>query len=202
MENIIDTLFGNTLFSNIYFTDENPAKIETIDISKINNEIKEVKKTQVFNLLKYEISNSGLISLNIRENIKSNLLIKLNFSQTNNLKYFNLGFIKNLFNKRNVNTLLNTFEGKDWVITSDNIISELSKSERFESQQGYGDIRLIGKIDNTLIYKIKDIENIIYIGNNGSVTTVFNKNISDINNGVNIEYLLEVSDDIKKIIVY
>ena len=127
MENIIDTLFGNALFSNIYFTDENPAKVEKIDISKINNEIIEVKNFQVFDLFKYDIPRSGLISLNIRENIKSNLLIKLNFSQKENLKYFNLGFIKNLFNKRNVNTLLKKFEGKDWIITYDNIISELSK---------------------------------------------------------------------------
>jgi len=201
MENIIDTLFGNALFSNIYFTDENPAKVEKIDISKINNEIIEVKNFQVFDLFKYDIPRSGLISLNIRENIKSNLLIKLNFSQKENLKYFNLGFIKNLFNKRNVNTLLKKFEGKDWIITSDNIISELSKSEKFEPLQGYGDIRLIGKIDGTLIYKIKDLENIIYMGNNGSITMVFKKNISDNNYGVVIEYLLVVNDEVKKIIV-
>lgn len=200
MENTINTLFGNGQFINIYLTSDNPAKIETIDISKIDNEIKEVKNTQTFNLVRHDIPKSGIISLNIREKIKNDLISKLNlFSENHRLKYFNLGLIKNLFVKRNIDTLLNSFKGNDWVITSDKIILELSKSNSYEPLQDYGDIRLSGRINNTLIYKIKDVDNIIYTGKNGSITGIFNNKIFN-KNGVSIEYLLEIND-IKKITV-
>ena len=201
MENTINTLFGNGLFINIFFTDSNPSEIETIDISKIDSEIKEVKNTLIFNLNKYQIPKTGLISLNIRENIKNNLIFKLNFlSESFRLKYFNLGLIQKILKKRSVNILIDSFKYNDWIITSDKIISELSKSENYESLQGYGDIRLVGRINNTLIYKIMDIDNTIYTGNNGSITGVFNKNINN-KSEVSIEYLLEVNDTIKKIII-
>ena len=32
MEKAIDTLFGNGLFSNIYFVDSNPAKVEFVEV--------------------------------------------------------------------------------------------------------------------------------------------------------------------------
>lgn len=201
MENTINTLFGNGLFINIFFSDSNPSEIETIDISKIDSEIKEVKNTLIFNLNKYQIPKTGLISLNIRENIKNNLIFKLNFlSESFRLKYFNLGLIQKILKKRSVNILIDSFKYNDWIITSDKIISELSKSEDYESLQGYGDIRLVGKINNTLIYKMMDIDNTIYAGNNGSITGVFNKNINN-KSEVSIEYLLEVNDTIKRIIV-
>lgn len=201
MENTINTLFGNGLFINIFFTDSNPGEIETIDISKVDNEIKEVKNTLIFNLNRYQIPKTGLISLNIRENIKNNLIVKLNFlSESFRLKYFNLGLIERIFKKRSVKTLTDSFKDNDWIITSDKIISELSKSENYESLQGYGDIRLVGRINNTLIYKIMDIDNTIYTGNNGSITGVFNKNINN-KSEVSIEYLLEVNDTIRRIIV-
>jgi len=57
MENIIDTLFGNMIFSNIYFVESNPAQVETIEIKKVNSEIKEISKKQTFELLRSEISN-------------------------------------------------------------------------------------------------------------------------------------------------
>lgn len=204
MENIIDTLFGNGLFSNIYFVDSNPGKIETVEVKKINEEIKEVKKEQIFNLWKRSIEKNGLPSLKIRENIKHSFIVKMNFSSDlTELKYFNVGFFRQFFYKKDPKNLLETFNEKfDWIITSEDIVNELSSLKEFEYVSGYGDVRLVGKIGETMIFKMLDIGNIIYLGNKESITPVFNRNISEENGEIVIEYLLQVNENLKKILVH
>jgi uncharacterized protein YpiB (UPF0302 family) len=147
MENAIDTLFGNGLFSNIHFVDENPAKIETIEVKKINSEIKEIKDVKTFKLQRYSIGKEGLPSLKIRENVKHSLIVRLNFdSSMSEMKYFNVGFFKKFFYKKDPKKILEAFNLRDWVITSEEIVSELSTLEEFVSLPGYSDVRLVGKI--------------------------------------------------------
>jgi hypothetical protein len=207
MENIIDTLFGNMIFSNIYFVDSNPGEVETIEIKKINSEVKEITKKQTFNLVESEIGNDGLPSLKIRELIKNRLIVLMNFNSKNTeFKYFNVGFLKGLFYKKNPKRLLdqvNQFKEKaDWIITSEDIIKELSSLEEFESLSGYGDIRLVGKIGETMVFKMMDIENTIYLGKKESITAVFNRNLQQGKSGVMIEYLLTANDKVEKIMVF
>ena len=204
MENTIDTLFGNGLFSNIYFVDSNPAKVEMIEVKKINEEIREVKKEQTFNLSKKSIEKNGLPSLKIRENIKHNFIVNMNFnSDQTELKYFNVGFFKQFFYKKNPKRLLETFYEKfDWIITSEDIINELSSLEEFEYVSGYGDVRLVGKIGETMIFKMLDIGNVIYLGNKESITPVFNKNLSEENGEIVVEYLLQINERLTKILVH
>lgn len=203
MENIVDTLFGNFL-SSIYFVDSNPAEVEMIEVKKINSEIKEFKKKESFNLFKKSIDNSGLPSLNIRENVKQNLISVMNYNSENSeFKYFKVGFFKGLFYKKDPKKILNLFKEKsDWIITSEDIISELSSLEYFEYMSGYGDIRLVGKIGETMIFKMKDIKNVIYIGKKESITAVFNRNLFQRKDDILVEYLLKVNDRLEKIIVY
>jgi hypothetical protein len=204
MENTIDTLFGNGLFSNIYFVDSNPGKIETVEVKKINSEIKEVKNVQSFDLSKHEIGKDGLLSLKIRENVKQDLIKRLNFGSNNiEIEYFKVGFLKRLFYRKDPKRLLETFNFKsDWIITSEDIISELSCLEQFEYVAGYSDVRLVGQIGGTMIFKMKDIENVIYMGNQESITAVFNRNLSDDENGIIVEYLIKVNENLTKIIVH
>jgi hypothetical protein len=203
MENIVDTLFGNFL-SSIYFVDSNPAEVEMIEVKKINSEIKEFKKKESFNLFKKSIDNSGLPSLNIRENVKQNLISVMNYNSENSeFKYFKVGFFKGLFYKKDPKKILNLFKEKsDWIITSEDIISELSSLEYFEYMSGYGDIRLVGKIGETMIFKMKDIKNVIYIGKKESITAVFNRNLFQRKDDILVEYLLKANDRLEKIIVY
>lgn len=204
MENTIDTIFGNSLFSNIYFVNSNPAKVEMFEVKKINSEIKEIKKEQSFNLVRHNLEKSGLPSLNIRENVKNDLIVKMNFASSNiEMKYFNVGFLKSLFYKKDPKKLLDVFNWKsDWIITSDDIISEISSLGEFEYIAGYGDIRLVGKIGETLVFKINDLKNVIYMGNKESITAVFNKNLIDNKDEIIIEYLLQVNEKMTKIIVH
>ena len=203
MENIVDTLFGNFL-SSIYFVDSNPAEVEMIEVKKINSEIKEFKKKESFNLFRKSIDNNGLPSLNIRENVKQNLISVMNYNSENSeFKYFKVGFFKRLFYKKDPKKILNLFKEKsDWIITSEDIISELSSLEDFEYMSGYGDIRLVGKIGETMIFKMKDIKNVIYIGKKESITAVFNRNLFQRKDDILVEYLLKANDRLEKIIVY
>lgn len=203
MENTIDTIFGNSLLSKIYFTDSNPAKFEIVEVKKIKSEIKHVKSVETFELLKYPINKNGLLSLNIREHIKRDLISKLNFSsEVSEIKYFNVGFLKSIFYKKDAKNLLQTLDSKsDWIITSEEIVSELSSLPEFEYVAGYSDIRLVGKIGETQIFKIKDLDNVIYIGNKDSITAVFNKQIFD-DKEISIEYLIQINEKLKKIIVH
>ena len=203
MENIVDTLFGNFL-SSIYFVDSNPAEVEMIEVKKINSEIKEFKKKESFNLFRKSIDNNGLPSLNIRENVKQNLISVMNYNSENiEFKYFKVGFFKGLFYKKDPKKILNLFKEKsDWIITSEDIISELSSLEDFEYMSGYGDIRLVGKIGETMLFKMKDIKNVIYIGKKESITAVFNRNLFQRKDDILVEYLLKANDRLEKIIVY
>lgn len=203
MENIVDTLFGNFL-SSIYFVDSNPAEVEMIEVKKINSEIKEFKKKESFNLFRKSIDNNGLPSLNIRENVKQNLISVMNYNSENSeFKYFKVGFFKRLFYKKDPKKILNLFKEKsDWIITSEDIISELSSLEDFEYMSGYGDIRLVGKIGETMIFKMKDIKNVIYIGKKEAITAVFNRNLFQRKDDILVEYLLKANDRLEKIIVH
>ena len=203
MENAIDTLFGNGLFSNIHFVDENPAKIETIEVKKINSEIKEIKDVKTFKLQRYSIGKEGLPSLKIRENVKHSLIVRLNFdSSMSEMKYFNFGFFKKFFYKKDPKKILEAFNLRDWVITSEEIVSELSTLEEFVSLPGYSDVRLVGKIGETMIFKVKDLENVIYTGGKDSITAVFNRNLFDEEMGIEIEYLIQTNKDLTKIMVH
>lgn len=203
MENAIDTLFGNGLFSNIYFVDENPAKIETIEVKKINSEIKEIKDVKTFKLQRHSIGKEGLPSLKVREVLKNALIVRLNFdSSMSELKYFNVGFFKKFFYKKDPKKLLEKINLKDWIITSEEIVSELSTLEDFVSLPGYSDVRLVGKIGETMIFKVKDLENVIYAGDKDSITAVFNRNLLDGEMGIEIEYLIETNKDLIKIMVH
>jgi hypothetical protein len=203
MENAIDTLFGNGLFSNIHFVDENPAKIETIEVKKINSEIKEIKDVKTFKLQRYSIGKEGLPSLKIRENVKHSLIVRLNFdSSMSEMKYFNVGFFKKFFYKKDPKKILEAFNLRDWVITSEEIVSELSTLEEFVSLPGYSDVRLVGKIGETMIFKVKDLENVIYTGGKDSITAVFSRNLFDEEMGIEIEYLIQTNKDLTKIMVH
>ena len=206
MEKTIDTLFGPGLFTKIYFVDSNPAKIETIEVMKVNSEIKEIKTVETFDLSKNYVSKSksGLLSLNIRESIKSSLISRLNFDSSSvDFRYFDKGFLKNLFSKkRDPKDLVKLFDEKDWIITSDEIVSELTKLDEFEYTLGYGDIRLVGRIGSTLVFKIKDLGNSIYTGNKDSITMVFKKSMSEDKYDICVEYLIQANECLDKIIVY
>ena len=53
-----------------------------------------------------------------------------------------------------------------------------------------------------MIFKMMDLDNVIYMGNKGSITAVFNKNLSDEEDGIVVEYLIKLNENTTKIIVH
>jgi hypothetical protein len=213
MENILNKMFEDGIFSNIFFVDENPALINFKKNIKENGEIKTIDNTKCYKL-------TSLVTKNSDEDIICSLLhnffVNLNFkSERVDFKYFDRGLIKNLFTKRNPEYLLNEIINYNWIIASENIISELSRIDGFEWCEGKNTlIKLRGRFDfqynTTIIFQIpkntSDFKhgdnNIIYCGNYNSITPVINKNIKvDKDNNATIEYLFYTEKNLKRFII-
>jgi hypothetical protein len=212
MENILNKMFEDGIFSNIFFADKNPALINFKKTIKESGEIKIIDETKYYKL-------TSLITKNNDDDIMWSLLhnffVNLNLkSEKVDFKYFNRGFIKNLFTKRDPEKILNQIINYNWIIASENIITELSRINGFEFCEGSNSlIKLRGRFDfqynTTVIFQIpKNItsfthykDNIIYCGNYDSITPVINKNVKIDNDNVTIEYLFYSKKDLKKIII-
>jgi hypothetical protein len=212
MENILNKMFEDGIFSNIFFADENPALINFKKTIKESGEIKIIDETKYYKL-------TSLITKNNDDDIMWSLLhnffVNLNLkSEKVDFKYFNRGFIKNLFTKRDPEKILNQIINYNWIIASENIITELSRINGFEFCEGSNSlIKLRGRFDfqynTTVIFQIPKNttsfthykDNIIYCGNYDSITPVINKNVKIDNDNVTIEYLFYSKKDLKKIII-
>lgn len=213
MENILNKMFGDGIFSNIFFVDENPALINIKKTIKENGEIKTIDDTKSYKLTSLLTNNNDD---DIMWSLLHNFFVNLNFkSERIDFKYFNRGFIKNLFTKRNPEDLLNEIIKYNWIIASENIIMELSRIDGFEWCEGSNSIiELRGRFDfqynTTTIFQIPKnrpnfthySDNIIYCGNYDSITPVINKNIKvDKKGNAQIEYLFYTQKSLKKFII-
>jgi hypothetical protein len=213
MENILNKMFGDGIFSNIFFVDENPALINFKKTIKENGEIKTIDNTKSYNLTSLATKNNDD---DIMWSLLHNFFVNLNFkSERVDFKYFDRGLIKNLFTKRNPEDLLNEIINYNWIIASENIIMELSRIDGFECCEGSNSlIKLRGRFDfqynTTTIFQIPKnnsnfkhySDNIIYCGNYNSITPVINKNVKvDKEGNAQIEYLFYAEKNLKKFIL-
>ena len=98
MENILNRVFEDGIFSNIFFADENPALISFKKIIKENGEIKTIDNTKSYKLTSLVTKNNDN---DIICSLLHNFFVNLNFkSERVDFKYFDRGLIKNLFTKK------------------------------------------------------------------------------------------------------
>ena len=196
MDNIISKIFDDGMFSNIIFVGENPALVKSTKIEKTNNQIIKTEITNTYELEIYKIKNPT--EKNIIDNITENFLYKIDHRWiSSEINYFNRNLIKRILKRENYQTIVNKIKNHQWIITNQNIISELEKSPDFIIINSKANIKLVGKINNTLIYlNPLDTKNVIYLGNNNAITPIFNKNIDQ-----NIQYVFNINETINKIIV-
>lgn len=196
MDNIISKIFDDGMFSNIIFVGENPALVKSTKIEKTNNQIIKTEITNTYELEIYKIKNPT--EKNIIDNITENFLYKIDHRWiSSEINYFNRNLIKRILKRENYQTIVNKIKNNQWIITNQNIISELEKSPDFIIINSKANIKLVGKINNTLIYlNPLDTKNVIYLGNNNAITPIFNKNIDQ-----NIQYVFNINETINKIIV-
>lgn len=192
MEDIVYKIFDTRMFENILFVDENPASIKTEYTSKQDGEL---VKTQIENI--YNLSSKVYLDDLISDSLIHKFFVNLNFkSDTKEIKYFKRNSLRRLFKRLNFDDLLKHIEGHDWVITNDVIVKEFEKSPDFEILDSKSEIKLVGKINNTLIYLNPfDSDSKMYLGKKESITALFKKNTES------IEYTYHSNGNLNKLIV-
>lgn len=191
MEDIVYNIFDIRMFENILFVDENPASIKTECTWKKDGEL---VKTQVNNI--YDLDRKAQLDDSIKYNLIDNFFINLNFKcDTKEIKYFKRNTLQRLFRRQNCD-ILKHIKDYDWVITNDVIIKEFEKSPDFEILDSKSEIKLVGKINNTLIYlNTFDSGSKMYLGKKESITALFK------NNTELVEYTYHSNGDLNKLIV-
>ena len=204
MEEHISELFGNGLFSCVYYVDSNPGKIESVEIKKEGDKIVESKSVMEFKLQRVSFYKTGSMSLDVRKAVKHEFLKNLRFgSEIKEFKHFNRGW-RGLFSKRDPKNLAKEIEGFDWAIAPNYLADELALAPGYESVIGGGDIRLKGKIGSTLIFKCDDAEG-IFLGMKDSILPVFRNGIFEVareKSMAAIELAFEQRGKLKKIWVH
>lgn len=192
MEDIVYKIFDTRMFENILFVAENPASIKTEYTSKQDGEL---VKTQIENI--YNLSSKVYLDDLVSDSLIHNFFVNLNFkSDTKEIKYFKRNSLQRLFKRLNFDDLLKHIEGYDWVITNDVIVKEFEKSPDFEILDNKSEIKLVGKINNTLIYLNPfDSGSKMYLGKKESITALFKKNTES------IEYTYHSNGNLNKLIV-
>ena len=205
MEKILSEMFEDGIFSNIFFADQNPAIIKVEKTIKEDGKLKTITDCNTYNLTKLYVSNEE----DIKFRLLNNFFVRLNFQSTiKEIKYFNRGFIRNLFTKRNSDTILDEILNYNWIITTPDIIKEISMMEGYQKCDGNSLVKLKGRFNyqfnDTLIFEIPNFQftnDVIYCGNFDSVTPVINRNKIIEKDEICIEYIFQTKENLKKLII-
>jgi hypothetical protein len=193
MENIVYKIFDTRMFSDILFVEENPAIVKSTYTCKKDGEL---VKTEIENI--YNLDREAELNDDVIDNIIHIFFVNLNFkSNTKEIKYFKRSIIQRLFKRKNIEDIIKHIVNYDWIIVNDDIVNELEKSPEFEILDSKTEIKLVGKIRNTLIYSNPfDNTSKIYMGNKDSITPVFK------NNSNSIEYTYHNNRDLNRLMVF
>ena len=205
MEEILSEMFGDGIFSNIFYVDENPAIIKVEKTIKDNGKLKTITDSNTFNLNSLNANSDD----DIKSQLINNFFVRLNFQSTiKEVKYFNRGFIRNIFTKRNPDTILDDILNYDWIITTPDIIKELSTFDNYQECDGNSLVKLRGRFNYqfnyTSIFELPNgqfTKDVIYCGNFDSVTPVINRNKILEKDKIRIEYIFQIKDNLKKLII-
>ena len=184
---------------DIFYSDSNPAVIESIEILKVNSVIQRVKNHKTYKLESYTESIDTIHTTINKEFIK---VIDNNNKSVEIVKYFSRGLFKNIFIKRNPNLILDKLTNCNWVITSKKISDELSNLVDFvKSDELDSNFMKSGVIGDKSIYISKDIsDDEIFIGDGDSVGAIFKSSAKRFNELVTIDFLI-YNNGVRKIII-
>jgi transglutaminase-like putative cysteine protease len=152
-------LIGETLFVN-----SNPAKVESVEIKKVNNVIVTSRKINDYKLdsTTTEIINldKSTLMFSISLLLDNKFIKSLELFETDELEFYKKGIMK-LFSKPNPQLIVDEVgEYYDWVITSPKIFNYLSKHKNFESvkDEKVTSIKLRGKINHLSLFVTDNID--------------------------------------------
>lgn len=152
-------LIGETLFVN-----SNPAKVESVEVKKVNSVIATSKKVNDYKLdsTTTEISNidKSTLMFSISQLLDNKFIKSLELFETDELEFYKKGIMK-LFSKPNPQLIVDEVgEYYDWIITSPKIFNYLSKHKNFESikDDKVTSIKLRGKINHLSLFVTDNID--------------------------------------------
>jgi hypothetical protein len=198
MENFLYEMFEDIMFSNIFFVNNNKGSVKIENIIKDNDKIK-----KNISYIEYSLNGTNLEKTTKKDCLLNKFISFLNFNSNNKeCKYFNKGFIKNIFSKKNPNELLELIKDSDHIITSEKIIKELTQLNGFEILENSNkSVKLHGyfnlQFKNIMVYQLPDeySEDIIYLINNENNFNLF------INNADELYYQFKIDNNFEKIII-
>jgi hypothetical protein len=193
-------LSNQNLMLDIFYVYENPAKIESIEIIKVNSVITKVRNHKEYKLSKHRIivkqneksniiisddidSQTIITNTNISSQLSQNLdncfirSLKTNVKSNKVVKYFKRGLI-GFFVKKSPEKLIEGLLNYNWIVTSPHIASEISKCKDFILIDDCKNINHFGKIGSLNIFTNDDIKSEIICGDINSITAIVNKDIS------------------------
>jgi hypothetical protein len=199
-------LIGETLFVN-----SNPAKVESVEVKKVDNNI---VSNRTSNDYKLDSTTTEIKSLDIPTLMCSisllldNQFIKsLELFGTDELEFYKKGIMK-LFSKPNPQVIVDEIgEYYDWIITSVKVFNYLSKHKNFESltDEKVTSIKLRGKINHLILFVTDNIDNdTLFKGSRKDSSSVMldRLNISKESNiyNVKVDYLF-INRGVRKLIL-
>ena len=199
---IISTSFLSNpdLIQDVYYVYENPAKIESIEVLKLNSVVTKVKNYSEYKLNSHRIivkqrENSNQIisdelspksiqrNTNIGQKISENIdacllkVLEQKFTVRGKINYFSRTW-KNLFKKMSVDDLVKNFDGKNWIITTPEIGNQLKAHSQFSAVDDGKEINHLGDIGQLSIFTNNSLESgVVYAGKMSSLMAIINKDI-------------------------
>lgn len=181
MVDIFKSVFDDEMFSNLYYTDENPAVINTINVYKVDGHVhaeEEIKRYQLLNLC----------SENPGYDLKHNFFVKLNFQwRPDVVKYFKKGLASWFLSRRDPKKIEDLLTPYDWAIVSQDVIDEIKKLHDCRPadqtlMEEPTEMMPLFTVLGTTIYRIpEDIvethgcKGTIYVGQRRSITPVIHR---------------------------
>lgn len=156
-------LFDSNIISDIVYSNNNPAVIESVDIKKVDSKVVKIVSNQTFNLKKFKSNIEDINNLMFSEVlnvIKSTQLVSP-------IDFYPKGIFKKL-KKNKVSNLLEVIKNKSWALTPPDIINNNEIS----------------------IFTDKDLKNEIYVGDNNSLGVIINENFNLKSDIVEFELLI------------
>jgi hypothetical protein len=190
MEKTTNRIFESTMFSEMIYVDENPAKVEKIYTWKKDGEVVTTKFWATYNLSKARSKNEE----ELRDELIHALVVRMNFaSYRKDMKYFDRSIISRIFKKLDPNDLADILSPYDWCIAGRRVIAELEKTDGYVSLEGNTEVLAIGAVKGAVVYQLPDKydEDTMFLGSTDSITPVFSKEKSNL--GWMYEYFVSES---------
>lgn len=198
------------LISETLLVDSNPAKVESIDVKKINSKIVTFKNSNEYNLesKSFTIKNINVSVLSCSLSLLLDKAFIESFSENLSIvetKYYRNGLMR-LIGKPRIESIIEESQFCDWVIVSPKIFKHLSRHKNFQSlsDDKVSSIKLKGRINQLSIFVTEMANDFIYKGSaSDSSSVLLNElNITSESNiyNVKVDYLF-INKGIVKLIL-